>query len=96
MAAYVIFDRGEVTDPEKMEKYRSQVTAVVERFGGRYLAAGGNAANLEGKWSPRFLVVIEFPSREQASRWHDSEEYRELKALRQAAAKGNMILVDGT
>jgi hypothetical protein len=34
-------------------------------------------------------VVLEFPSLEQAKRRYDSPEYRDLKALRLAATKGN-------
>ena len=29
-------------------------------------------------------------------RWYDSEEYRELKALRLAATKGNAVFIEGT
>jgi uncharacterized protein (DUF1330 family) len=41
-------------------------------------------------------VLIEFPDLETAHRWYDSEEYRELKALRLAATKGNAVFIEGT
>lgn len=95
MPAYYFLDVLEVTDPAKMEKYRDGVLATVERYGGRYLTVGGQAEVVEGKWQPAFPVLIEFPSLELARRWYDAEEYRELKALRLAATKGNAVLIEG-
>jgi uncharacterized protein (DUF1330 family) len=95
MAAYGIFDLREVTDMDKMEEYRRGVSQTVEEYGGRYIVLGGDPQVIEGDWEPRFLVLIEFPSVAQARLWYDSPEYRDLKALRRAAAKGDAILVTG-
>jgi uncharacterized protein (DUF1330 family) len=95
MAAYCFFDVLEVTDPEKMEKYRGGVLEVVERFGGRYLTVGGKFDVVEGDWRPAFPVLIEFPSLEAAHRWYDSEDYSELKALRLAATRCNVVFIEG-
>lgn len=95
MAAYCFLDVLEVTDPEKLEKYREGVLYTVERYGGRYLTVGGQCDVVEGDWKPVFPVLIEFPSLEEAHRWYDSDEYRELKALRLAATKGNAVFIEG-
>jgi uncharacterized protein (DUF1330 family) len=95
MAAYFFLDILEVSDAAKMEEYKKGVGAVVEKFGGRYLVVGGQADVAEGAWRPTFPVLIQFASREQARRWYDSEEYRELKALRLAASKGNAVFLQG-
>jgi uncharacterized protein (DUF1330 family) len=94
MAAYFIVD-VEVTDPAGFEEYRQLVPATIAQYGGRYLVRGGAAEQLEGDWQPRRVVVLEFPSLEQAKRWYDCEEYRGLKALRFKTAKTNLILVEG-
>ena len=96
MASYCFFDVLEVTDPEKLERYRERVLATVEVYGGRYLTVGGRCDVVEGQWKPVFPVLIEFPGLEQAHRWYDSEEYRELKALRLAATRGNAVFIEGT
>ena len=96
MPAYCFFDVLEVTDPEKLEKYREGVFSTVEQYGGRYLTVGGRCDVVEGQWRPVFPVLVEFPSLEQAHRWYDSEEYRELKALRLAATRGNAVFIEGT
>jgi uncharacterized protein (DUF1330 family) len=56
---------------------------------------GGTCTVVEGDWSPVLPVLIEFPSLEQAWRWYDSDEYRELKALRLAATRGNAVFMEG-
>jgi uncharacterized protein (DUF1330 family) len=96
MPAYCLFDVLEVIDPDKMEQYRDGVFATVEHYGGRYLTVGGRSDVVEGEWQPVFPVLIEFPSLEQAHRWYDAEEYRDLKALRLAATRGNAVFIEGT
>jgi uncharacterized protein (DUF1330 family) len=50
---------------------------------------------LEGEWSPRRLVILEFDSVEAAQRWHSSEDYAAPKALRQGTSRGNFVVVEG-
>jgi uncharacterized protein (DUF1330 family) len=94
MAAYVIGDI-EVTDQAVYEDYRKQVPAVLSKYGGKFLVRGGRVEALEGGWSPKRLVVLEFPSMEQAKRWYDSEEYRAPKAMRLRASRANLVMVEG-
>jgi uncharacterized protein (DUF1330 family) len=94
MAAYVIGEI-EVTDPATYEDYRKQVLAVVTKYGGRFIARGGKVEALEGTPPPKRVVVLEFPSLEQAQRWYRSPEYAPLIALRQRASRGRIILVEG-
>jgi uncharacterized protein (DUF1330 family) len=95
MAAYVIGEI-EVTDPAVYEDYRKQVLAVVTKYGGRFIVRGGRIETLEGGWSPKRYVALEFPSMEQALRWYRSAVFAPLIALRQKASRGTLILVEGT
>jgi uncharacterized protein (DUF1330 family) len=94
MSAYVIGEI-DVTDPAVYEDYRKQVLAVVTKYGGRFLVRGGKVDSKEGGWAPRRIVVLEFPSMEQAQKWYQSPEYAPLIKLRQKASKGKLILVEG-
>ncbi len=94
MPAYFIVDL-EVTDPAGFEEYRKLVPGTIQKYGGRYLVRGGTVETLEGGWQPQRVVVLEFPSLEQAKRWYNSEDYRDPKALRFKTAKTNLILVEG-
>ena len=94
MAAYVIGDI-EVTDPEAYAKYAAGVPETVAAFGGKYLVRGAAGEAVEGDWTPKRLVVLEFESMERLKAWYDSPEYADLKKLRQSASKGNLIFADG-
>lgn len=95
MAAYLIVDLLAVTDADGFGQYRQRVGATVEKYGGKYLVAGGKFEKVEGAWQPGGLVLLEFPNMERAKSWYNSEDYRELKALRQRSANANMVLVEG-
>ena len=94
MAAYVIVNI-EVTDPVRYEEYKKRALATVTAHGGRYIARGGRAETLEGTWRPHRVVLLEFPSAQNAKAWWDSEAYKPLKAMRQASARTEMMLVEG-
>jgi uncharacterized protein (DUF1330 family) len=94
MAAYLMGEI-EVTDPATYEEYRRQVLAVVTKYGGRFIVRGGKVETLEGGWSPKRVVALEFPSMEQARSFYRSPEYAPLIALRQKASRGKLILVEG-
>jgi len=94
MPAYVIVDVT-VTDLKEMEEYRKQAPATLAKYGGRFIVRGGAHQTVEGDWKPNRLVVLEFPSMEQARRWYDSEEYREPKAIRLRAGHANLVFVEG-
>jgi uncharacterized protein (DUF1330 family) len=95
MSAYFLVDIREIKDAAKMDQYRSRVTATVEKFGGRYAVRPGPFEVVEGTYQPVRLVMLEFPTMEQARRWYDSEEYRELKQMRLAATVSNGFFMSG-
>jgi uncharacterized protein (DUF1330 family) len=94
MAAYVVAD-VEITDPQIFSKYREQLPATVERYGGRFAVRGGRQEVLEGDWHPHRLIVVEFPDLSRAQAWYHSAEYAPLIALRQKSARTNLVIVEG-
>jgi uncharacterized protein (DUF1330 family) len=94
MSAYVVVE-VEVLDPERYETYKQLAPPSIAQYGGRYVARGGEVTTLEGTWAPKRLVILEFPSVDQAKAWWNSPEYAEAKALRQAVARTQMIVVAG-
>jgi uncharacterized protein (DUF1330 family) len=94
MSAYIVVE-VEVHDPQRYENYKAMVPSSLKEFGGRFLVRGGKVETLEGDWSPQRFVMVEFPSVEQAKAWWDSAGYAEAKALRQATATTQMIVVAG-
>ncbi len=94
MAAYIMVDI-DVLDPERYEDYKRLATASIATHGGRYLVRGGAVEVLDGDWNPNRLVVLEFPSVEQAKGWRNSPEYAEARAIRDSCARARMIVVEG-
>ena len=94
MPAYLVVD-VDVKDPQTYERYKSLAPASINLHGGKYIARGGTTEVLEGNWTPKRLVILEFPDMERARAWWASEEYAEGKALRQRSTHTNMVLLDG-
>jgi uncharacterized protein (DUF1330 family) len=92
MAVYIV-SRVDITDPERMAGYMQAAPATVETFGGRYIARTGNIEVIEGEQRCDRVVVLEFPTREQALAWYHSEEYRPLRDERWQAATASIMLL---
>ena len=94
MAAYIIA-MVDVKDPVRYEDYRRMVLPTITAYGGRFIARGGKTEVLEGPWQRNRLVIVEFPTFDQARAWWASDEYAEAKALRQATSDGTLVLIEG-
>jgi uncharacterized protein (DUF1330 family) len=94
MPAYVVVDI-QVTDPARYEDYKRVAPPAIAAYGGKYLARGGRVEVLEGSWAPQRLVILEFPTAAQARAWWESTEYARPKAMRQACARTEMLIVEG-
>jgi uncharacterized protein (DUF1330 family) len=94
MASYVIVNVT-VRDPVRYEEYLRLATPTVSAYGGRYVARGGLVDVREGSWSPSRLVILEFPTPEQARAWWESPEYAPAKAIRQSCADTQLVITEG-
>ena len=94
MTAFLVSDVS-VRDAEAFQTYRTRAAASIIQHGGRYLARGGEIEPLEGTWKPRNIIIVEFPSLEQARAWYRSPEYAFALEMRDQALSRTLILVDG-
>lgn len=94
MPAYLI-TQITVRDAATYERYKELAPPSIAQYGGRYVVRGGATETLEGTWRPARLVILEFPSVERVRAWWGSPEYAAAKALRQACADAEMLVVDG-
>ena len=94
MKGYIIVD-VKITNPILYEDYRKLTPGSLLPFDGKFIVRGGSAENLEGDWQPGRIVVVEFPSLEQANAWWSSDGYAPAKAIRQMASIKKMIVVEG-
>jgi len=94
LVAYMIVT-VDVTDPDQYRQYTDRAPAAIAKYGGRYLARGGRTVTLEGDTESRRVVVLEFPSLEQAETCYRSPEYQEAKSHREGAANARFFAVEG-
>jgi uncharacterized protein (DUF1330 family) len=93
---YYLIAELEITDQGWVADYIQNVTGMVERSGGRYLARTPNVERIEGERKAAGIVVIlEWPSKEIAMTFYESEEYRPYRQRRIAGAKNEFFLVAG-
>jgi uncharacterized protein (DUF1330 family) len=94
MSVFVI-GQMDIHSREWMDEYFSVVPSLIEQHSGRFLVRGGNPDKLEGENRlPDAAFVIEFPDREHALDFWNSEEFKPLILLRQSGSSLNAILVD--
>ena len=99
MPAYMIFTReGPVTDPVEMQAYsaanRANSGEFIARYGIRPLAVYGAMETFEGE-APDGVIILEFPSADDARGWYNSPEYQAAMVHRLRGATYRAVLVDG-
>ena len=94
MTAYLL-GRVEITDPDRYKDYMKKTPGAIEKYGGKFIVRGGEVLTLEGTEEKRRMVLIEFPSLDKAKEFYFSPEYQEVKKLREGAAKGQFLAIDG-
>ncbi|MFJ8664786.1 DUF1330 domain-containing protein [Streptomyces sp. NPDC093600] len=96
MTAYAIGNlRPGPVPADEVLTYIERIQATLDPFGGRFLVHGAPRREVrEGAW-PCALVIIGFPSFDQARDWYDSAAYQELIPLRTRHMDGDILLIDG-
>jgi len=92
--AYLVLDFA-VRDLRGFMPYVETIPAFIEKHGGRYIVRGEAPTVMEGDWAPERMVILEFPSREQARAFLADPEAQELFALRHRTTVSKLVLVDG-
>jgi uncharacterized protein (DUF1330 family) len=86
----------DITDQSWVSAYVKNVTKLVERSGGRYLARTSNIEKIEGeRKTPQIFLIIEWPSRDAAELFYESDEYRPYRQSRIEGARNEFVLVAG-
>ena len=93
---YYAIAKMDFTDNDWVADYLKNVTPMVEKVGGRYLARTPSLELIEGAGpAPQTIVLIEFPSKDAAESFYYSDEYQPYKQSRQSGSIGQFYLVAG-
>ncbi len=95
MFAYVLVDT-KIKDQDAYDKYKALARPLAESYGGRYLTRGGAMDVIQDElWTPTRMVLIEFPSMENARAFMESDEYQPVKIIREANADCTLLILEG-
>ena len=91
---------AKINNPAEYKRYTDLVPAIINKYGGKVLARGGNYKINEGGDDFRQFhrhVVIEFPTMDQAVACFESKEYQDAAKFRRADGVGivHNVIVDG-
>ena len=94
----IVYRETPVTDPEAVAEYsrrnRDNAAKFQTAFGVRPLAIYGRTEAPEGS-VPDGVVLVEFPTFDQAKAWYESEEYQQAIPFRERAADWRVVIVEG-
>ena len=94
MNAYLILDIT-IHNFEKFREYVSKIPEFIEKHSGRYIVQGEEPTVMEGDWNPERIVVIEFPSRDNAKEFLQDPDAQDLFSIRHKTTTSKLVLVDG-
>ena len=94
MAAFVIVIMSKTTDPSELEEYRRIGVPSLKETNVKFRVRPGPVEVLEGD-PVEAIVMLEFPTLEEAKAWYSSPVYQEALKHRHAGAKCHAFLVEG-
>ena len=99
MTAYlIVYRETPVRDEAAIQEYsRRNMDNAAEsqaRFGAKPLVIYGKSETLEGT-PPDGIVVLQFPTMEDAKGWYESPAYQEAIPFRKRGADWRVVLVEG-
>ena len=77
-----------------MKEYQPKAVALVQKYGGRLLAASANVTPLDGQ-RPSRVAVQQWESMEKVKAWFGSAEYKENRKIGDKYAKFRVYAVEG-
>ncbi len=92
--AYVVNEIN-VSDPARFKTYADQVPDTLKPFGGEYVVRGGSPEGMAGPAPAQRVVILRFPSRDQAKGWRASAAYQKILPIREASSTSTVFVVDG-
>ena len=84
-----------ITNPDGYKAYAAEAPKTVAAAGGKYLVRGGAVEVVEGQVDAQRQVILEFPDMAALKAFYFSKEYAPLIAIRQKAATGSIVLIEG-
>lgn len=92
MTVYIL-SRLTIHDRIEYDKYDKLFDEVFSKFDGKLLSVDEEPLVLAGEWEATRSVIIEFPSKQAAFAWMQSDDYQEISKHRNAGSTLSSIMV---
>ena len=94
MSAFMI-SRITVRDPARFKEYLQASKKIASKYGAELILNGGYNYNITDDQADHELVVAaRFPDAESIRRWHESDEYQAIVALREAGSEQHIDIYE--
>ena len=94
MKAYWIAIYKDIKNSDNIKKYAEKASPAIKKYNGTILARGGKVETIEGKPSPR-TVLIQFPSMDDALKCYNSNEYQDAMKIGKGEFNRHIQIVEG-
>lgn len=95
MRSYIHVDVN-IKDMERFKEYAARIPEIIEKHGGRYIVKGAEPKVIRSSDRiPQYVVVIEFPSVENADNFIKERESLGLTELFNQSTEGRILSVEG-
>lgn len=94
MKGYLVLDLS-ILELNGFMQYAEEIPVFIEKHGGRYLVQGAVPETMEGSWAPERLVILEFPSTDNAKAFLADPDAQPLFALRHETTNSQLVLAQG-
>jgi uncharacterized protein (DUF1330 family) len=92
-----IYAELDVNNPEYFNaEYAPRVQPVLQKYGARFLIAGGAPQVREGDRTVKRVVFLEFDSPQRAREFYDSKDYQDVIGYRFDSARTHLYILEGT
>ena len=93
MPAYILALMGDISDVDAINEYRKGMQAIGAKHRGKAIAAA-HPVLLAGSTDAAWVTLLEYPTREDALEFWNSEEYTRHRAHRKKARAVTVLLLD--
>jgi uncharacterized protein (DUF1330 family) len=82
---------------DSMQRYGQFAIPIITKYGGQMIAGSSTPMSLEGDWAGNWAAVLKFPSKEDALKFYQANDYQPFLDLRlnELQSESRVMIVEG-
>ncbi len=93
--SYYIVANIKIEDPDEYATYQDGFLEVFEQFKGEVVLVADDPVVVEGDWPYTRVVVLRFPTQDEALAWYSSDGYQAIMKHRVNASTAAIVSAEG-